>query len=333
MKYKFSSSPHLRGNDTTKRIMLDVCLALLPACIAGCLLFGWKALILLAICVATSFASEIIYKLCSKVSLKKALAEFDFTSIVTGLLVGMNLYADSPWYVAVLTCVFAIVVVKMLFGGTGKNVVNPAIAGRIFAFISFGAALGGTFNSNMGFDDVYHVQGPTSVGATVHHVTATPLQYLFGATSELSNWDLLFGTGVNGTIGEVCKLALIIGGLYLVLRNVINWRWPVIYTASMVVLTVCLNKFNFDLAIPSILSGGFVLGAIFMATDYVTTPATKAGKYVYFVFLGLLTALLRHLTQSESVSFAILLGNLIVPLIDSFVINKPFGKVTAKEGK
>ncbi len=333
MKYSFSASPHLRGKDTTKRIMLDVCIALAPACIAGCILFGLNALWLLLISLATSFASEIVYKLCSKVSLKKALHDFDFSSLVTGLLVGMNLYADSPWYVAVLTSVFAIVVVKMIFGGTGKNIVNPAIAGRIFAFISFGAGLGGTFNSDMPFDNVHHVTAPTSVGATEHRVSATPLQYLFGAESKLTNWDLLFGTGVNGTIGEVCKLALILGGLYLVVRKVLNWRWPVIYTVSMMLLTVCLNNFNWALAIPSILSGGFVLGAIFMATDYVTTPVTKAGKYIYFVFLGLLTALLRHLTQSEVVSFVILLGNIIVPLIDTLVVNKPFGKAVAKEGK
>lgn len=331
MKYVFSSSPHLRARDTTRGIMLDVCLALLPACIAGCILFGWSALMLLGICVATAFASEIIYRLCCKVSLKKALAEFDFTSIVTGLLIGMNLYADSPWYVAVLSTVFAIVVVKMLFGGTGKNLINPAIAGRIFAFISFGAAMGGSFNSHMSFDGVYNLV--EDANGIVHQVSATPLQYLFGATSTLTNWDLLFGTGVNGTIGEVCKLALIVGGLYLVLKNVINWRWPVIYAASMVAITLCLNQFNPSLILPSLLSGGFVLGAIFMATDYVTTPVTKAGKYVYFVFLGVLTALLRHLTQSESVSFAIIIGNMLVPLIDGYVVNRPFGKKLQKEGK
>jgi electron transport complex protein RnfD len=268
------------------------------------------------------------------------LKEFDFSSLVTGLLIGMNMYSNSKWYVPVLASVFAIVVVKMLFGGTGKNIVNPAIAGRIFAFISFGAAFGGTMyfvdsngNASKVFSDVTagYIQG------------ATPLQAMFGTAAQnntLTNLDLFLGTGVPGCVGEVCKLALIIGGIYLVVRGVLNFRWPIVYVATTGIVAVIINWIDggsFTSAIstflPSILSGGLILGAIFMATDYVTTPDTKLGNYIYFIALGILTAVLRKAVKGEAVSFAILLMNLLVPLIDQFVVRKPFGYVKPQKAK
>ena len=360
-KFVYSSSPHIKSPATTRRIMIDVCIALLPACIAGCVLMGlnpvytrlgWLSFMQLAICCVSSVVAEFVYLLCCKKSFKTILKEFDFTSLVTGLLIGMNLYPTSKWYVGILASVFAIVVVKMLFGGTGKNIVNPAIAGRIFAFIAFGAAFGGS----MGF-----VKADGSAGAIASPVSggkvtagATPLQILMGAdgTSTLTNLDLFLGTGVAGCIGEVCKLALIVGGIYLVIRGVLNFRWPLVYILTTGVVAVIIawidgvNALDPNLSaaarpvmvekcftdalgtfLPSILSGGLILGAIFMATDYVTTPNTKLGNYIYFVLLGILTAVLRKAVKGEAVSFAILLMNLLVPLFDMYIRRKPFGYV------
>ncbi len=342
--YVYSSSPQIRSNVTTKRIMIDVCIALLPACIAGCILLGWKSLLILAIAALSAVAAEFVFLLCCKKTFQQILDQFDFSSLVTGLLVGMNMYANSKWYTPLLASVFAVVVVKMLFGGTGKNVVNPAIAGRIFAFISFGAAFGGTM----------HFVRPDGTAAKVlSSVTsgyiqgATPLQALFGAETTgntLTNLDLFLGTGVPGCIGETCKLALIIGGLYLVVRGVINFRWPLVYVFATGVMAVVLNwadGLTFSQAVatflPNVLSGGLILGAIFMATDYVTTPTTKLGNYVYFAILGVLTAVLRKAVKGEAVSFAILLMNLTVPIFDRLFVRRPFGYVkpqkTQKEAK
>lgn len=341
MKYISSGSPQIRDNSTTKRIMIDVCIALLPATIVGCVLlgllnaqYGIQSAILIVISVLSAVASEFVYKLVTKVPFKKILDEFDFTSVVTGLLIGMNLYQNSKWYAAVLCSVFAIVVVKMLFGGTGKNIVNPAIAGRIFGYIAFGAGFGGT----MGLDKAYF--SPVTFGTI--QAGATPLQAVLGdATCTLSNLDLFLGTGVPGCIGEISKVALLAGGVYLVIRGVLNFRWPLVYIAVAGVSTVVIELIGgatFAVALgkflPSILSGGLILGAVFMATDYVTAPVTKLGKYIYFAFLGILTAVLRDAVGAEVVSFAILLGNLIVPLIDGYILRRPFGwHKPAKEGK
>lgn len=356
--YVYSSSPHIKSPNTTRRIMIDVCIALLPACIAGCVLMGtanpaYSKLGLLSamhliICCLSAVAAEFVFLLCCKKPFMTILKEFDFTSLVTGLLIGMNLYPTSKWYVGILASVFAIVVVKMLFGGTGKNIVNPAIAGRIFAFIAFGAAFGGAMgfvNPNSG--SAVSVTSAISKGSVT--AGATPLQILMGAegTSTLNNLDLFLGTGVAGTIGETCKLALIAGGVYLVVRGVLNFRWPLVYVATTGVVAVlivwiesCMKDGKFVGALmsskfvpalqtflPSILSGGLILGAIFMATDYVTTPNTKVGNYVYFVCLGILTAVLRKAVKGEVVSFAILLMNLLVPLFDLYIRRKPFGYV------
>ena len=364
-QYVYSSSPHVKSPNTTRRIMIDVCIALLPACIAGCVLMGVSnaaysklgllSAMQLAICCLSSVIAEFVFLLCCKKSFKTILHEFDFTSLVTGLLIGMNLYPTSKWYVGVLASVFAIVVVKMLFGGTGKNIVNPAIAGRIFAFIAFGAAFGGA----MGFVNPINgnsVEIISSISGGKVTAGATPLQILMGAEGEssLNLLDLFLGTGVAGCIGETCKLALIAGGVYLVVRGVLNFRWPLVYiftTGVVAVLIVwiesCIRDDGQFVAalmgakflpalktfLPSILSGGLILGAIFMATDYVTTPNTKLGNYIYFICLGILTAVLRKAVKGEAVSFAILLMNLLVPLFDRYIRRKPFGYVKPQRVK
>ena len=365
-KYVYSSSPQIKSPTTTKRIMIDVCIALLPAVIAGIVLIAMaetsrggsaipntiNAILLMALSCISAVGAEFVYKLCCKKDFATILKEFDFSSLVTGMLVGMNLYSTSKWYVAILASVFAIVVVKMIFGGTGKNLFNPAIAGRIFAFISFGAAFGGTMHYTEKY--ITGVNGGYIVGAT-------PLQGLFGEVdSTLTNLDLLLGTGVPGCIGETCKIALLIGGLYLVIRGVLNFRWPLVYILSTGVFSVLIawitgysamveaagtnansvllgyylqTAFTDALGvfIPSILSGGLILGAVFMATDYVTTPNTKLGNYIYFLLCGALTAILRYAAGSEVVSFVIMFMNILVPLFDMYIVRKPFGFVKAKK--
>ena len=317
----FSNSPHVRSKNTTRRIMINVCIALLPACVAGCVFFGWQAITVLATAVLSAVASEFVYLLILRKPFKQIAKEFDFSTVVTGLLVGMSLGSTSPLYIPAFASVFAIIVVKMLFGGTGKNLVNPAIAGRIFVFISFSIQLDSFVTPNISAinDDV--ITGATS------------LKSLISDGSHLSNLDLLLGTGVGGCIGETCKIALIIGGIYLVCMGILNFRWPIVYIAATGLMTVVLNGFNFEYFLPSILSGGLMLGAIFMATDYVTSPNTKAGCYVYYLLLGVLTAVLREVTGYEVVSFAILLMNLLVPLFDKWIVNRPFGYVRVKKNK
>lgn len=315
--YAYSTSPHVKTPRTTKKIMLLVCVSLLPATITGIAFFGLKALLILFLSCASAVLSEMIFNLIAKKNITLILKEFDFSSLVTGMLLGLALGVNYPWYAPVLGSMFAVIVVKMLFGGTGKNLVNPAVTGRIFIFMSFQAAV-----------TAWVI--PSSDLTT----SATMLEdFLGGTLPTLSNVDLLLGRNVAGCIGETCKIALIAGGLFLAATGIINIFYPALYIAVAGLFSVCLNGFDFAYFLPSILSGGLMFGAIFMATDYTTSPDTAAGNIIYFAFLGLLTAGLRKATGMESVSFAILLGNLIVPLIDKFVINRPFGHFRKKKEK
>jgi electron transport complex protein RnfD len=293
----------------------------------GIIYFGYMAAIILALSVVSAVGSEFIYLLICKKPFKEIVKQFDYTSMVTGLLIGLSIGSQSPLYSPIFASVFAIVVVKMLFGGTGKNLVNPAVTGRIFAFISFTAALtGGWVLPSIG--SVFGNPSTPETGASV--LTA---MFTGGTMPTLSNLDLLLGTGVIGCIGETCKVALILGGIYLAIEGIINIGYPAIYIAVTGLFTVCLKGFDFAYFLPSILSGGLILGAIFMATDYTTSPNTTLGNIIYFALLGLLTAGLRIATGIEVVSFVILLGNLVVPLIDKFVINRPFGFIKPKKVK
>ena len=310
----YSASPHVKKPTGTRAIMIDVCIALLPACIMGVVYFGLTALLILAISVLSAVLSEYVYLLIVGKKTKEIIEQFDFTSCVTGLLIGMCIGVNYPLYTPIFGSAFAIIVVKMIFGGTGKNLVNPAVTGRIFIFISFQSVVG-----------KWILPGGATTGATV-------LPSILGGTFKLSNWDLFLGLGVAGCIGETCKLALILGGIYLAIRGVINIGYPAIYVGVTGLLSVMFNGFDFAYFLPTILSGGLMLGAIFMATDYTTTPNTTLGNVIYFILLGLVTAILRMATNMEVVSFAILLMNLFVPLIDKFVITRPFGFKKGKGG-
>ena len=239
-KFVYSGSPHVTGRRTTKGIMLDVVIALLPATVVGCVYFGWKALLIVAIAVLTAVLTEVLYRMIFNRETFKEAVKIDFSSVVTGLLIGLNLGVQVAWYVPVFASVFAIAVTKMLFGGTGRNLFNPAIAGRIFVFISFLSVMT-KFDTLPG--------GAELVGAT-------PLGNLLAEGSAgVSNLDLFLGRGVAGCIGETCKAALIAGGLYLVVRRVINGLYPLIYIAVAGLFTVAL-KGSFSYFLPTILSGG-----------------------------------------------------------------------------
>lgn len=323
---QISGAPHVRKKITTKRIMIDVLTALLPATVAGLVYFGARAAVTILISLFASVATEVVWLLCKKMSFKEILKQFDFTSCVTGLLLALSMpaFEYKYFYIPLISSVFAVGIVKMLFGGTGKNIVNPAITGRVFAFISFQSAMvSGWMTPLFG-----------SLNGAVDGVSsATPLTAMLGeglSSMGVSNLDLFLGTGVTGCIGETCKIALIVGFAYLVIRRVIKWQWPVIYIAVTGLISCAMAK-DMGYFLPSILSGGLFLGAIFMATDYVTSPNNKWACYVYYVILGVVTALLRFGTKIEVVSFAILLMNLVVPLLNMWIRPRPFGSKPVKD--
>ncbi len=321
--YKFSASPHVKASRTTRWIMANVCIALLPTTIAGIVFFGWYALLLVALSVVSAVLSEFVFEMIMRKSPKQFIKGFDFTSVVTGLLIGLTLGVNYPWYSPILGSMFAIIVVKMLFGGTGKNLVNPAIAGRIFIFISFQAVVTAWVTPTLGV---------TPSNGLVTGATALESLIKNGNTHSGDLLNLFLGIGVAGCIGETCKVAILLGAIYLTALRIIDIRMPLIYIAVAGLFTVALNGFDFNYFLPSILSGGLIIGAFFMATDYVTTPNTFIGNLIYFIALGLITAGLRQATRMEVVSFAILLMNLFVPLIDKYVINRPFGKQRKQKG-
>ena len=302
--------------------MTDVCIALLPATVMGVIYFGLYALLLVALSVLFAIAGEFIYLLIAGKSFSEIIKQFDMSSTVTGLLIGLSVGTNYPWYTPIFGSLFAVIVVKMLFGGTGKNVVNPAVTGRIFIFISFQWAVGAWVIPSIG-----SIYGVTLVTSATAVVTVSE-----NAVPELSVLDMLLGTGMAGCIGETCKLALLAGGIYLAVKGIINIIYPFI-CISCAGLTAVIIGANFALFLPAILSGGLILGAFFMATDYTTSPNTLIGNIVYFAALGVVISLLRYATNMETVSFAIVLMNLTVPLIDKFIVQKPFGYVKPQKAK
>lgn len=298
-----SSSPHIHSPRTTQNIMLDVIISLLPATVAGTIIFGIKSLLVVAVCIAFCVGSEFFFNLI----IKKEQTVFDLSAVITGLLLALNLPANIPLWQAALGSVFSIIVVKCLFGGIGKNLFNPAISGRVFMLIAFGSMTKAAFPSG-----VDTVSG------------ATPLVSL-EAGETVNLLDLFLGRH-GGAIGETCALALLIGGIYLLARRVITWHLPTSFIATVFVFSLIIEKFDFLAALSWVLSGGLLIGAIFMATDYVTSPSTKWGKLLYGLIAGLLTVLIRFFgVYPEGVSFAILLANILDPYIDLWTTRKLFG--------
>lgn len=311
-----SASPHIRDPITTRRIMLDVVIALTPAALCGIYYFGLKAALLIAVCIVSCVLFEyIVVKI-----RKKPTSIGDCSAIVTGLLLALSLPPGLPVWMAVLGCFIAIVVIKQLFGGIGYNFINPALGARVFLTVSFAQAM-----------TTWIEPGPDAISSV------TPLlimkQGAQAAGAELPGmWDLILGN-IGGCIGETSVVALFIGGIWLLARTVITWHIPVIYMGTVAFLTWMLGgeglfTGNFLL---HLVTGGLMLGAIFMATDYTTTPMTKKGCMLFAVGCGLVTSVIRlYGALPEGVSFAILFMNLFVPLIDRYTIPKNFGGAIKK---
>lgn len=314
-----SSSPHIRSKITTDWIMYMVLIALLPATCMGVYLFGVPALILIVCSVVTCVATEYIYERL----MHKPITIKDGSAMVTGLLLALNLPSGATWWMAVLGGVFAILVVKQLFGGLGQNIMNPALAARCFLMISFAARM--------------------TDFSTSDSVTAKLVDTVSGATplAEIKaggSWDLMsmFLGNIRGTIGETSALLLLIGGIFLLVMKIIDLRIPLTYIGTFAVFALLFGGHGFDLSYVAaeLCGGGLMLGAWFMATDYVTRPVTGKGQYVYGVILGILTGVFRIFGGSaEGVSYAIIFTNLLVPIIERLTLPGGFGIVKQKGGK
>lgn len=303
-KFTVSVSPHIRSPRTTQGIMRDVLIALCPALIASNIIFGLRALLVTVTCVIASVFFEWIYEKL----MKQPITIRDLSAAVTGMILSFNLPVTIPLWQAVFGCLVAIIAVKQLFGGIGKNFANPAIVGRIVLFLAFSSSM-----TNWVFPDAVS--------------SATPLAALAsGATDQLPKLGYLLVGWHGGCLGETCALALIAGGIYLIARKVITWHIPVAFIGTVFLLTALLGKDP----VYQIFSGGLMLGAFFMATDYVTSPSTSWGKIIFGIGCGLITVLIRVWgTYPEGVSFAILLMNILNPYISSWTRKKPIGGVKA----
>ena len=303
-RYLVTASPHIRDNITTTAIMLDVLIALVPAFVAGIVVFGIRSAVVTAVCVFFSVGSEWLFEKL----MKREVTVGDLSAVVTGVLLAFNLPVGIPLWQAAVGSIVAIIVVKQLFGGIGHNFANPAITARIVMLLAFS----GTMTTWVFPDGVS---------------SATPLTLI--ASGQLSDLppisDAILGN-IGGCIGETSGIALIIGGVYLLVRKVITWHAPVAFVGVVFVLTAILGKSP----VYQVFSGGLLLGAIFMATDYTTTPTTAMGKLIFGAGCGLITVLIRvYGNYPEGVSFSILLMNIVTPYISKATRSKPFGGIKA----
>ncbi len=306
--YHVSSSPHVRSKDTTERIMLYVIIALLPTTLFGIYNFGYRALILILVTIASCVASEWIF---NKIVHKKQTIN-DLSAVVTGLLLALNLPATLPWWEAVLGGVFAVVVVKCMFGGLGQNFMNPALGARCFLLIAFAANM-----TNFTIDS---------------YTGATPLAAMRNG-DPVNTMDMLIGR-TAGTIGETSAIAILIGAIFLILMGVIDLRIPASYIITFIVFMLLFSGHGADWTYitAQLCGGGLMLGAFFMATDYVTSPITPMGQIIFGICCGIFTGLFRCFgANAEGVSFAIILSNILVPMIEKYTVPRAFGMV--KEAK
>lgn len=295
---KVMISPHIHSGRSTGSIMRDVLIALLPATVAGTVIFGLRALLVVAVCVVCCVGFEALFCL----STKKEQTVGDLSAAVTGLLLALNLPVNLPLWQCAVGALFAIVLVKCLFGGIGNNLVNPALTARVFMLVAFGSL--------------------ATPGTPVDAVAgATPL-----VAEETPSLLTLFLGNYGGAIGETCSLALLAGGIYLLVRRVITWHIPVTFIGSVFVFSLLMEGFDPLRGLALVLSGGLIIGAFFMATDYVTSPATPWGKVIFGVGAGVITCLIRYFgSYPEGVSFAILFMNILTPYISRWTRRKVFG--------
>ena len=302
-KFNVSVSPHIKSNVTTQRIMIDVLIGLAPVTVAAIVLFGVRALAIICVCLACSVLCEVV----SQKIMKRTVTVSDCSAAVTGLLLALSLPANAPLWQAAIGCIFAIVVVKQLFGGLGQNFANPAVTARVMMLISFSNSLAVATNTVF-FDSV---------------TSATPLAMINDPNNgAVPDYLQLFLGNHAGTIGETCSLALLIGGIYLLMRKVITWHEPVVFIGTVMLLSIAFGRDP----LTEVLTGGVLIAAFFMATDYVTTPAQIYGRMLFGFGCGLITVIIRvYGNYPEGVSFAILLMNILTPYIDNWTKKKVIG--------
>lgn len=324
--YNVSTSPHVRSGVTTAQIMRDVAIALMPACVFGIYQFGFSAFLVLLVSVTTCVLSEYLFDK----FMKKPYRPYECSALVTGMLLGMNLPSTVPLWIPIIGGVFAIIIVKQIYGGLGQNFMNPALAARCFLLICFAgrmstftldtAAAAEAANENL---YVFNYGAAAIDGIT----SATPLAAM-KAGESVNLFDMLFGF-TGGVIGETSAVMILIGATYLLYRKIISLRIPLAYIGTLAVFVLIFGGRGFDLnyVAAQILGGGLLLGAFFMATDYVTSPITKSGQIVFGICLGILTGIFRLFGGSaEGVSYAIIFCNLLVPLIEKFTMPTAFGR-------
>lgn len=306
-----SPSPHDKNYMKTPEIMFNVCMALIPALAVGCYIFGWRSLLLTAVCIGSCVLFEF---LCRKL-MKRENTICDLSAVVTGFILALNLPVTLPLWIAATGSFVAIVIVKQLFGGLGQNFANPAITARIVLMISFPSAMTDWVNP-------FYWKNPDAV------TSATPLA--LGEGDELPSYLDLFLGNIGGCMGETCAVALLIGGIYLAVRKIINLAAPVSFIGSLTLLSLIAG----DDPLYQILAGGVFLGAFFMATDYATTPITTKGKIVFGLGCGIITFVIRHFGSfPEGVSFSILLMNILTPYIEQLTRTKVFGTKEAERNE
>lgn len=310
-----SSNPHIRDNVTTAEIMRDVFIALIPTTLYGIIQWGFNAALVCILTVAAAVISELVYEKCMKLPITIK----DWSAAVTGLILALNCPPNIPAWIPCLGAVFAIIIVKQLYGGLGKNFMNPALAARCFLLISFAGKM----------------TSFTGVGADALS-GATPLAFMKTNPDAIAKIDLgaAFLGRIPGTIGEVSKLCVLIGAAYLIIRKVISPKIPLIYIGTVAVFTLLFGGHGFDLYYLAceLCAGGLIFGAFFMATDYVTSPITPLGQIIFAIMLGILSGLFRLFGGSaEGVSYAIIICNILVPMINVHTVPKAFGKEGAKK--
>lgn len=310
-KFTLSSSPHIRTNESVQSIMRDVLIALLPATIAGIYFFKMQAALVIIVSIVAAVLSEYLWQKLTH----KDITVGDLSAVVTGLLLAFNVPPSMPLWMVAVGSVFAVLIVKQLFGGIGQNIVNPALAGRAFLLASWPIAM-----TNWTLDGV---------------TTATPLAMLKAGEGTLPTLSQAFMGNIGGCIGETSALALLIGFIYLLYKRVISWEIPVVYVGTVAILTTVIgrNGFMTGNGLYEIFTGGLMLGAIFMATDYTTSPMTKKGHVIFALGCGIIATIIRTIGgYPEGVSYSILIMNLCVPLIDKFTTPRTFGEAK-KHGK
>lgn len=325
MKFTVTSSPHIRSGESTQRIMLDVIIALMPALFAGTYFFGFRVLMVTAVSVFFAVAAEVVMQ---KI-MKRPVTINDLSAVVTGLLLAYNVPPTAPWWMVAIGSIFAIAIVKHCFGGLGHNFMNPALAARAMLLASWPVRMSSSAFVAPGVDAVTTATplGLFKAGLACADTAAVSSATITASETLTSIWDLFIGN-VGGCIGETSALALLIGGLYLLYRGVISFRIPVTYIGTVGILSYIIGGFNPYCFGFHIFAGGLFLGAIFMATDYSSSPMTAKGQIIMGIGAGVLTTLIRFFgSYPEGVSYSILLMNVATPLIDRFTMPRKFGEV------